>query len=144
MSETEPPAAGHDRRTFLRAAAAAGGVAMAGGTLLACGGEGGSSTDVAPAGTELGSASEVEVEGARIYPDANVLVSQPTAGEFKAFSAICTHQGCVLGEVSGDVAICPCHNSKFSITDGSVVNGPATEALPAQSVRVEAGSLVVG
>ena len=56
------------------------------------------------------------------------MVTQPTEGDFKAFSALCTHQGCVVSEIKGEDIDCTCHGSKFSIADGSVVDGPANEA----------------
>jgi Rieske Fe-S protein len=71
-----------------------------------------------------------------------VVVTQPTAGSFKAFTAVCTHQGCTVGSVSGGAIHCPCHGSAFSIKDGSVVNGPATQPLAAVSIKVEGTSIV--
>jgi Rieske Fe-S protein len=60
----------------------------------------------------------------------------------KAFSSICTHAGCPVAEVT-DTINCNCHGSKFSITDGSVVNGPATKPLPARTVTVTGDSVSV-
>jgi Rieske Fe-S protein len=70
------------------------------------------------------------------------VVTQPTAGSFKAFTAVCTHQGCTVGTVAGGTIDCPCHGSKFSIKDGSVVNGPATSPLAAITIKVEGTSVV--
>jgi Rieske Fe-S protein len=70
-----------------------------------------------------------------------VVVTQPAAGEFKAFSATCTHQGCAVKSVSEGVINCPCHNSNFSITDGSVQSGPAREPLPAVQITVSGDSI---
>lgn len=144
MPEHRSPTA--NRRTFL-GAAAVGGATLAAGTLSACGGPADPTTPTqspAPAGTKLGQASDVQVGGARIYPDARVVVSQPHRGDFEGFSAVCTHQGCILSQVDGDTVVCPCHNSAFSIADGSVVRGPAKEPLPREDVHVKHGSLVVG
>jgi Rieske Fe-S protein len=80
--------------------------------------------------------SEIPVGGGVIYPDQGVVVTQPTKGEFKGFSNICTHQGCPLAAVTETID-CSCHGSKFSITDGSVANGPATDTLPAVDVTVK-------
>jgi nitrite reductase/ring-hydroxylating ferredoxin subunit len=69
-------------------------------------------------------------------------VTQPTAGKFKGFSAICTHQGNPVGSVEGGQIVCPFHNSHFSITDGSPVSGPAQTPLPAVNVAVQGSNIV--
>ena len=73
--------------------------------------------------------SEVPVGGGVILDDADYVITQPTAGEFKAFSKICTHQRCPVGSVEDGTINCPCHGSKYSIEDGSVVNPPAPDPL---------------
>ncbi|HWD84083.1 MAG TPA: Rieske (2Fe-2S) protein [Kribbella sp.] len=93
-------------------------------------------------GTVLGPVSDVPVGGGKVFTDAKVVVTQPTAGTFKGFSAVCTHQGNPIGSVQGGQIVCPFHNSHFSITDGSVVSGPAPTALPAVNVKVEGGNIV--
>lgn len=92
-------------------------------------------------GMVLGAAAEVPVGGGTVYPKAEVVVTQPRAGDFKAFSAICTHMHCLVSGVSDGTIYCPCHGSRFSITDGSVVVGPATLPLPAKQVADDAGTL---
>jgi Rieske Fe-S protein len=72
------------------------------------------------------------------------VVTQPQDGEFKAFSAVCTHSGCLVGEIAGGTINCMCHGSKFDITDGSVKDGPATRALSAAKVNVKGGSVTLG
>jgi Rieske Fe-S protein len=72
-----------------------------------------------------------------------VVVTQPSAGEFKGFSAICTHAGCTVNEVADGTINCPCHGSKFNL-DGSVANGPASKPLEAQAVTVQGDSIVLG
>jgi Rieske Fe-S protein len=72
-----------------------------------------------------------------------VVVTQPSAGEFKGFSAICTHAGCTVNEVADGTINCPCHGSKFNL-DGSVANGPASKPLQAQAVTVRGDSIVLG
>ncbi len=74
---------------------------------------------------------------------AKVVVTQATAGDFKAFSAVCTHQGCLVETSSeGDIP-CPCHNSKFSLEDGSVLSGPAGSALAPVKISVDGDSIAV-
>ena len=70
------------------------------------------------------------------------VITQPTAGTFKAFSKVCTHQGCDVSKVDGGVIICPCHNSKFSIENGSPHGGPARKALPETKVKVDGDNIV--
>jgi Rieske Fe-S protein len=72
------------------------------------------------------------------------VITQPVKGEFKAFSAICTHQGCPVGEVTDGRVVCPCHGSAFSIEDGSVVNGPAESPLAEEPISVNGGDITLG
>jgi Rieske Fe-S protein len=121
---------------------------MAAPLLAACGSGasgsdgGGSATPPPTAGETLGRTSDVPVGGGKIYVDEKIVVTQPSAGEFKAFSAICTHQGCPVTAVAGGTINCTCHGSKFSIEDGSVANGPATSPLSEVAVKVKGGDLV--
>ncbi|MET9792845.1 Rieske (2Fe-2S) protein [Streptomyces canus] len=93
------------------------------------------------AGTELAKTSEIPVGGGKIFKDEKVVVTQPKEGEFKAFSDICTHQGCQVTSVSGGTINCPCHGSKFNITDGSVANPPANKPLPEKQIKVSGDSI---
>lgn len=138
---TEP---GSTRRSLLRSAAA-GGVALP--LLAACGsGDAGATPgpDVAAAGPVTVPAADVPVGGGTILADAMVVVTQPEAGTFKAFSAVCTHQGCPVQSISDGQIACPCHGSHFAIQDGSVVSGPAPKPLPALPVTQDGASVVVG
>jgi len=133
--------------------ATAGGVGLAA-VLAACGSDSSnassdsSSSDTAPAsagsttsaasggGTALAKTTDIPVGGGKIFADQKVVVTQPTAGQFKGFTAICTHQGCTVSDVSGGTINCPCHGSKFKVADGSVANGPATSPLGAEQITV--------
>ena len=83
------------------------------------------------------------VGGGVILQDADYVITQPKAGEFKAFSKICTHQQCAVTSVEGGTINCPCHGSKYSIEDGSVVNPPAPAPLEEAEVTVSGGQVVV-
>ncbi|MGH3170587.1 MAG: ubiquinol-cytochrome c reductase iron-sulfur subunit, partial [Trebonia sp.] len=89
-----------------------------------------------PAGTALGSTSQIPVGGGVIFTAEKVAVTQPVKGEFRAFSAVCTHVGCLCNKVADGTIDCPCHGSKFKITDGAVVTGPAPTALPSRTISV--------
>jgi Rieske Fe-S protein len=92
----------------------------------------------------LATTAEVPEGGGKIIDGKNIVITQPQADTFKAFSAVCTHQGCIVSTVSGGTIDCPCHGSKFSVKDGSVVNGPATRPLPPVAIKVEGTSIVQG
>ncbi|AYL34899.1 MULTISPECIES: Rieske (2Fe-2S) protein [Streptomyces] len=151
---------GPARRTVVAAAGAAG-LTVA---LTACGGSdddssgssadsgstGGSSDgggtsggDAGGGGNALASTADIPEGGGKVFADRKVVVTQPTAGEFKAFSATCTHQGCAVKSIADGVINCPCHNSNFSITDGSVKSGPATKPLPAVEITVSGDSITL-
>ncbi|MEV6051795.1 Rieske (2Fe-2S) protein [Streptomyces sp. NPDC052107] len=87
-------------------------------------------------GTALAKTSDIPEGGGKVFKDQGVVVTQPAAGTFKAFSSKCTHQGCAVGSVANGVIVCPCHNSHFSAEDGSVKQGPATQPLPAAKITV--------
>ncbi|MCC5474080.1 Rieske (2Fe-2S) protein [Streptomyces barringtoniae] len=157
MTSASPqPHAGPARRTVVAAAGAAGLAAA----LTACGsgdnssdtantgsgssGTGGStgstgssqSSGGSAGGTALAKTSDIPEGGGKVFKDQGVVVTQPAAGQYKAFSSKCTHQGCAVGSVANGVIVCPCHNSHFSAEDGSVKKGPATQPLPAAKITV--------
>jgi nitrite reductase/ring-hydroxylating ferredoxin subunit len=104
---------------------------------------GGTSSPSASGGTVLGAAADIPVGGGKIFTAAKVVVTQPAAGEYKAFSAVCTHVGCLCNQVADGTINCPCHGAKFKITDGSVVAGPAPTALAAAKVTVVGGEVML-
>ncbi|MGW0598230.1 Rieske (2Fe-2S) protein [Streptomyces sp. NPDC002776] len=92
-------------------------------------------------GEELTTTDAIPVGGGKVFKDQEVVVVQPEDGEFKAFSAICTHQRCTVAGVSDGTINCSCHGSRFSITDGAVANPPATRPLPEKKITVEGNSI---
>ena len=133
------------RRTLL-----AGGCGIACAALSGCAVYGSGTAAPAPAPPPAGggpvvltATADVPVGGGIVFPDRDVVVTQPVAGEFRAFSATCTHQGCLVDEVAGGTVNCPCHGSRFAVADGSVTAGPAGRPLPARAVRVEGGAVVL-
>ena len=155
-SDSFEPVTAPSRRTALAAVGAAG-LAVA---LTACSSSDDSSSDssgssdtssstgstTAPGdagGTELAKTSDIPEGGGKIFASQGVVVTQPTAGTYKAFSSKCTHQGCAVSSISNGVIVCPCHKSEFSVTDGSVKKGPATQALPAEQISVSGDSITL-
>jgi nitrite reductase/ring-hydroxylating ferredoxin subunit len=96
------------------------------------------------ADTDLAKAADIPVGGGAVFPTNRVVVTQPSAGQFKAFSAICSHEGCTINQVADGTINCPCHGSRYSITDGSVVHGPATRPLHTRSITVRDGAVRLG
>ncbi|MEU6272246.1 Rieske (2Fe-2S) protein [Streptomyces populi] len=99
------------------------------------------SSPKASSGRQLTTTGAVPVGGGTIFKDQKVVVTQPAKGDFKAFSAVCTHQGCLVDKVADGTIDCPCHGSRFSVEDGAVKNGPATRPLPAEKITVEGNSI---
>ena len=91
--------------------------------------------------TALAKTADVPVGSGLIVDD--LVVTQPTAGVFKGFSAVCTHAGCNVSEVVGGTIDCKCHGSKFNL-DGTVANGPATTPLEPKAITVQGDSIVAG
>lgn len=92
-------------------------------------------------GTVLAKTTDIPEGGGKVFADQGVVVTQPTAGTYKAFSSKCTHQGCAVKGIADNVITCPCHNSQFSATDGSVKKGPATQPLAAANITVDGDSI---
>lgn len=136
-----------ERRTVL----AMGGAVAAGTVLAACGSgdaAGGEASAAAVAAAPppegaVASVSAVPVGGGYVNTDVAVVVTQPEAGTYNAFTAVCPHQGCLVSRVVDNEIICPCHNSRFSATDGAVISGPAQEGLAAAKVAVEGDAITL-
>lgn len=123
---------GRSRRTVLVAGAAATAGALAGcavyGREPAPAPPPGDGPPAAGGGTGAGALArtgDVPAGGGLILADQQVVVTQPANGQFRGFSAVCTHQGCTVASVSDGTINCPCHGARFSIADGSVVQAAA-------------------
>jgi Rieske Fe-S protein len=155
-----------DRRAVLRGAAVAGLAGVSVPLLAACGGSddaggtpssggttsapttaptsapssSGTPTSGGGGGAVLGPVGDVPVGGGKVFD--KIVVTQPKAGEFKAFTAVCTHAGCLVRTVENNTINCPCHGSKYSAEDGSVQGGPAPAPLAAVQVTVKGGNIL--
>jgi Rieske Fe-S protein len=94
-------------------------------------------------GTLLGQTADIPVGGGMVFTDAKVVVTQPTKGVFRGFSAVCTHVGCLCNQVADGTIDCPCHGSKFAISTGAVVAGPAPSPLPTAPITVTDGKILL-
>jgi Rieske Fe-S protein len=92
-------------------------------------------------GDAIASTADVPVGSGVIVGD--IVITQPAAGDFKGFSATCTHNGCTLNKVADGAIDCPCHGSKFNL-DGSVARGPAKKPLKSEAISVRGDSIVLG
>lgn len=113
-----------------------GGNATGGGNAASGGSGGGSAAAGGSGGAVLAKTTDIPEGGGKVFAKEGVVVTQPTKGQFKAFSSKCTHVGCPVNKVADGVISCPCHHSEFSVTDGSVKKGPATKPLPAANISV--------
>lgn len=93
------------------------------------------------AASGLTSTADIPVGGGKIFADEEVVIVQPTEGEFLGWSSICTHQGCAVSSVEDGVIVCNCHNSTFSIEDGSPQGGPASSPLGEVALTVDGDSI---
>lgn len=112
--------------------------------VAACGGDDASETEgEAPTTGAIASTSDIPVGSGTLYAGDKVVVTQPEEGDFKAFSAVCTHRACVVQEVVDTEIRCGCHGSIFSTVDGSVTSGPADQPLPELTVSVDGDQISV-
>lgn len=100
-------------------------------------------SQTAPANAVLGKTEEVPVGEGKIFDQNQVVVTQPVKGTFKAFSSTCTHLGCQVTTVANGTIDCPCHGSKYSVKDGSVVAGPAPRPLPPKQITISGDSITL-
>ncbi|MDZ5620338.1 Rieske (2Fe-2S) protein [Nocardioides bizhenqiangii] len=104
------------------------------------GGEGGD--DQVEAGAELTTTDQVPVGGGIVLTDQKVVVTQPTEGEFRAYTAVCTHQQLLVTSVEDGVIHCANHGSEYDAATGEVTGGPAPSALAAVEINVEGDKIL--
>jgi len=103
----------------------------------------GTPTTAAPSGTEIGLASAIPIGGVLAFTcqaqGIPAYCVHKSAGDFVAFSAICTHAGCTVGfDQSATRFVCPCHGSIYNASTGAVISGPAPLPLPSIGVQLSA------
>ena len=96
----------------------------------------------AAAGDALVKTGDVPVGGGVILTEQKIVVTQPAEGEFKAFTAVCTHQGFLVTSVEDGTILCNHHGSQYSAETGEVEGGPAPQPLTEVPVRVEGDEVV--
>jgi Rieske Fe-S protein len=104
---------------------------------------GGSKKPKAPGGKAIAETSEVAPGSALQFKDSGspAVLVHLDSGDFVAYSAVCTHQGCTVAYKNGQLA-CPCHGSVFDPANGAeVVAGPAPRPLPKIPVKVSGGEV---
>ncbi|GIF72676.1 Rieske (2Fe-2S) protein [Asanoa siamensis] len=94
-------------------------------------------------GEVIGKVADVPVGGGALFRSAEMVVTQPTEGQFHGFRAVCTHQGCPIASVDSGTINCSCHGSKFALDSGEPKNGPATRPLTAREVTVKGDDIVL-
>lgn len=90
-------------------------------------------------GAKVVATSKVPVGGGIVLAKKKLVVTQPKAGRFRVFSAVCTHEGCLVSSVADKKIGCPCHGSQFAIGNGAVVAGPAQDPLPSRPFTIKDG-----
>ena len=82
------------------------------------------------------------VGGGIVLTDQKVVVTQPTEGEFKAYTAVCTHQQLLVTSVEDGVIHCDNHGSEYDAATGEVTLGPAPSALAAVEINVDGDKIL--
>ncbi|MEV8512482.1 Rieske (2Fe-2S) protein [Dactylosporangium sp. NPDC051484] len=125
-----------------RRAVLAGAVGVTAASVIAAcgGGDSGSNSaanDSSPSGP-IAKKSDIPVQGGKIVSaGGGTVITQPEPGTFKAFTAICTHQLCLVTDVVNNSINCRCHGSTFSAVNGSVTNPPASAKLEEKKLRID-------
>jgi cytochrome b6-f complex iron-sulfur subunit len=143
-----------DRRDFLKALAASGGVAALGTFLAGC-----APSLTTGSGASAGSGITLDLTkpenrslaavGGALALEANsldpkgLLLYRKDESTVLAFSRKCTHLGCAVGEFKNGVALCPCHGSQYD-TSGNVIKGPAPKPLTTYPATLSGTTVTIG
>jgi len=105
-----------------------------------------SATGATPSGTKVAAVSDVPVGSAFKFTESSTgapaYIMQPKAGTFLAYSAICTHEGCIVNYDAGNkIFACPCHGAQFDPTTGIPSRGPAQSPLQKFTITVSGTDL---
>ncbi len=136
-----------DRRTVLAGGLVVG-VAGASGALFARDALDGNAppTAASPTGsgqpTALARAADLPRGGGVVLPDQKVVLTRSSDDVVAAFSAVCTHQGCLVASVSDGAIHCPCHGSRFDAATGEPLAGPARQALAVVPIALSGDTIV--
>ena len=91
------------------------------------------------AAPRLTQANGFQVFGAVGGQTANIVVLNLGTDGYRAFSSLCTHEGCPVASFDGTRIGCPCHGSQFD-TSGRNVAGPARRPLAEYVTRLDAAT----
>ncbi len=92
----------------------------------------------------LGTVDEIPVgTGKKVMVDESltILVTHPKQDQFRAFSATCTHSGCIVSGVQDGQIACGCHGARFNTDSGEPEQGPARSPLGKITVEVRGNEL---
>jgi Rieske Fe-S protein len=89
----------------------------------------------------LVSLDQVPTGGGVVLEEERIVVTRSATDDVRAFTAVCTHQGCTVDTVADGIIQCPCHGSRFDAGTGQVRRGPATRPLASVAVVVRSGEV---
>ena len=94
---------------------------------------------------KVASLAELQTVGGMVVPaeDQPIVLTFSERASVKAFSAVCTHLGCVVEWENAGFIQCPCHEGRFSAQTGAVISGPPPSPLSPRDVVVDGDDIYV-